>query len=93
MASGSRRGDHEIDDGEGPFAEVEQRRALTINLFNYESAKVEVGASYLNDPEEVSSVLIKVGKMAMNDIVDVRGRHLIVQEKCPYIKNQNIHVP
>lgn len=46
--------------------------------------KVEVGVSYLNDPEKVASVLIKVGTRAMKEINDARGNHLIVQEKCPY---------
>ena len=73
---------------------IATRQLVNATIINYSTdtnfvpAKVEVGASYLNDPEEVTAVLIKVGKMAMNSIVDVRGRHLIVQEKCPYIKNQ-----
>ena len=33
---------------------------------------------------------MKVGKMAMNEITDIQGRHLIVQEKCPY---RNQHQP
>ena len=73
---------------------IATRHLVNATIINYSTdtnfvpAKVEVGASYLNDPEEVASVLIKVGKMAMNNIVDVRGRHLIVQEECPYVKNQ-----
>ncbi|MDH3825456.1 MAG: mechanosensitive ion channel, partial [Nitrosopumilus sp.] len=47
-------------------------------------AMVEVGASYNNDPEEVASVLIKIGQMAMKKIIDARGKHLIVQQQCPY---------
>ena len=72
---------------------IPTRQLVNAIIVNYSSdtnfvpAQVDVGASYLNDPEEVSSVLIKVGKMAMNEIVDVRGQHLIVQEKCPYVKD------
>ena len=69
---------------------IPTRQLIAATVINYSKdtsfvpATVEVGASYLNDPEEVSSVLIKVGKMAMSEITDIRGRHLIVQEKCPY---------
>ena len=75
---------------------IPTRQLIAATVINYSKdtsfvpATVEVGASYLNDPEEVSSVLIKVGKMAMSEITDVRGRHLIVQEKCPY---RNQHKP
>ena len=69
---------------------IPTRQLIAATVINYSKdtsfvpAIVEVGASYLNDPEEVSAVLIKVGRLAMSEITDVRGRHLIVQEKCPY---------
>lgn len=72
------------------IAVIPTRLLIAATIINYSKdtafvpAIVEVGASYLNDPEEVASVLMKVGKMAMKNITDVRGRHLIVQEKCPY---------
>jgi small-conductance mechanosensitive channel len=49
-------------------------------------AVVEVGVSYLNNPRHVSSILVKVGKRAMKEVVDARGRHLIVQKRCPYVE-------
>jgi len=72
------------------IAIIPTRQLIAATIVNYSKdttfvpAAVEVGASYLNDPEEVASVLMKVGQMAMNEITDVRGRHLIVQQKCPY---------
>jgi potassium efflux system protein len=75
------------------IAIIPTRQLIAATIVNYSKdtafvpAKVEVGASYLNDPEEVASVLMKVGQMAMSEIIDVRGRHLIVQQKCPY-RNQ-----
>ena len=75
------------------IAIIPTRQLIAATIVNYSKdttfvpAIVEVGASYLNDPEEVSAVLIKVGKMAMENIKDVQGRHLIVQQKCPY-RNQ-----
>ena len=72
------------------IAIIPTRQLIAASVVNYSKdvafvpAVVEVGASYLNDPEEVASVLMKVGQMAMTEITDRRGRHLIVQEKCPY---------
>jgi len=48
-------------------------------------AVVEVGVSYLNDPKQVASILVKVGKRGMKEIVDGRGRHLVRQNRCPYL--------
>ena len=76
------------------IAIIPTRQLITATIVNYSKdiqfipAKVEVGASYLNDPEEVASVLIKVGTRAMKDLKDTRGNHLIVQEKCPYREEQ-----
>ena len=78
------------------IAIIPTRHLIAATIINYSKethfvpAMVEVGTSYNNDPEEVASVLMKVGQMAMRDIVDVRGKHLIVQEKCP---NRNQHKP
>lgn len=76
------------------IAVIPTRQLIAATIVNYSKdtnfvpASVEVGASYLNDPEEVAAVLMKVGKMAMKEITDVRGRHLIVQERCPYRDNR-----
>lgn len=78
------------------IAIIPTRQLIAATIINYSKdtnfvpAIVEVGASYLNDPEEVAAVLVKVGKMAMAKITDVRGRHLIVQDRCPY---RNDHKP
>ena len=75
---------------------IPTRQLIAATIVNYSKdvnfvpAVVEVGASYLNDPEEVASVLMKVGTRAMSEITDRRNRHLIVQEKCPY---RNQHKP
>jgi small-conductance mechanosensitive channel len=54
--------------------------------FEFVPAFVKVGTSYLNDPQQVCSILVKVGKRAMREIVDEKGRHLAVQERCPYLE-------
>lgn len=67
------------------------RQMLSTKVINYSKyyesvpAFVEVGTSYLNDPEEVCSILVKVGNRAMREVVDEKGRHLAVQERCPYL--------
>jgi small-conductance mechanosensitive channel len=47
-------------------------------------AVVEVGVSYLNNPRHVSAILVKVGRQAMKESKDDKGRHLIRQTRCPY---------
>jgi small-conductance mechanosensitive channel len=85
---------------------IPTRQLVNAQVINYTQgikmvpAIVDVGVSYLNDPKQVSAILVKVGKRAMNEIVDGRGRHLIRQIRCPYLKNnqpscgcdKNIHV-
>jgi small-conductance mechanosensitive channel len=53
--------------------------------YNFVPAYVKIGTSYLNDPNQVCSILIKVGKRAMKEVVDEKGKHLAVQERCPYL--------
>ena len=73
---------------------IPTRQLIAATVVNYSKdttfvpASVEVGASYLNDPQEVTAVLMKVGQMAMSDITDIRGQHLVVQQRCPY-RNQH----
>ena len=44
-------------------------------------AIVKVGVSYLNNPRQVASILVKVGKRGMKEIVDVKGRNLVRQNR------------
>lgn len=59
-----------------------------INFSKYNDfvpAQIQIGTSYLNDPQQVCSILVKVGKRAMKEVMDDNGRHLAVQERCPYL--------
>lgn len=63
---------------------------VTAQVINYTKenklvpAVVKVGVSYLNDPRQVASILVKVGQRAMTEVVDTKNRHLVRQAKCPY---------
>ena len=46
---------------------------------------MKVGVSYLNNPKQVASILVKVGKRGMRECVDKKGRHLVRQNRCPYL--------
>jgi small-conductance mechanosensitive channel len=62
--------------------------AKVINFskeFEFVPAYIKIGTSYFNDPQQVCSILVKVGQRAMNEIKDEKGRHLAVQERCPYL--------
>ncbi len=67
---------------------------VTAQIINYTKenklvpAVVNVGVSYLNNPKQVAAILVKVGKRAMTEIVDSKGRHLVRQARCPYL-NEN----
>ena len=71
---------------------IPTRQLVNAQVINYTQgvkmvpAMVEVGVSYLNDPKQVSAILVKVGQRAMNEVVDGKGRHLIRQIRCPYLK-------
>ena len=52
-------------------------------------AMVKVGVSYLNDPKQVAAILVKVGKRAMKEVVDAKGRHLVRQVRCPYLEKNH----
>ena len=73
------------------FAVIPTRQLVNAQIINYSKevkmvpAIVEVGVSYLNDPKQVSAILVKVGKRAMKEVVDGKGRHLIRQLRCPYL--------
>lgn len=76
------------------IAIIPTRQLIAVTIINFSKdikfipVKVEVGVSYLDDPEEVASVLIKVGLRAMNELKDKKGNHVIVHEKCPYREEQ-----
>lgn len=73
------------------FAIIPTRQLVNAQIINFSKelkmvpAIVDVGVSYLNDPKQVASILVKVGKRAMIEIVDDKNRHLVVQKRCPYI--------
>ena len=75
------------------IAIIPTRQLVTAQIINYTQgmkmvpAIVDVGVSYLNDPKQVSAILVKVGKRAMNEVIDGKGRHLIRQVRCPYLKH------
>jgi potassium-dependent mechanosensitive channel len=73
------------------LAVIPTRQLVSAQIINYTKenklvpAKVEVGVSYLNNPRQVSSILVKIGKRVMNEAKDSRGRHLVRQNRCPYL--------
>ena len=73
------------------LAIIPTRQLVTAQIINYTKeiklvpAIVEVGVSYLNNPRQVAAILVKVGKRAMKEVVDSKGRHLVRQKKCPYL--------
>ena len=75
------------------IAIIPTRQLVSAQVINYTQgikmvpAMVNVGVSYLNDPKQVSAILVKIGKRAMREVVDGKGRHLIRQIRCPYLKN------
>ena len=75
------------------IAIIPTRQLVNAQVINYTQgikmvpAIVDVGVSYLNDPKQVSAILVKVGKRAMNEVIDSKGRHLIRQIRCPYLKD------
>ena len=71
---------------------IPTRQLINSQIINYSKeirmvpAVVEVGVSYLNDPRQVAAILIKVGRKAMEEVVDTDGAHLVRQMVCPYLK-------
>ena len=70
---------------------IPTRQLVSAEIINYTKeiklvpAVVNVGVSYLNNPRQVTSILVKVGKRAMIEATDARGRHLVRQNRCPYL--------
>lgn len=73
------------------YAIIPTRSMINAQIINYSKdlkmvpAIVDVGVSYLNDPKQVASILVKVGKRTMLEVIDSKGRHLVVQKRCPYL--------
>jgi small-conductance mechanosensitive channel len=73
------------------LAIIPTRQLVTAEIINYTKeiklvpAIVDVGVSYLNDPKQVSAILVKVGKRALIEIKDPSGHHLARQIRCPYL--------
>jgi small-conductance mechanosensitive channel len=73
------------------FAVIPTRQLVNAQIINYTKeikmvpAMVDVGVSYLNDPKQVAAILVKVGKRVMKESVDSKGKHLVVQLRCPYL--------
>ncbi|AFS81736.1 MscS mechanosensitive ion channel [Candidatus Nitrosopumilus koreensis AR1] len=73
------------------IAIIPTRQLVSAQIINYTKenklvpAIVKVGVSYLNNPRQVASILVKVGKRGMKEIVDGKGRHLVRQNRCPYL--------
>ena len=73
------------------LAVIPTRQLVNAQIVNYTKenklvpATVKVGVSYLNNPQQVASILVKVGKRGMKEIVDSKGRHLVRQNRCPYL--------
>ena len=88
------------------LAIIPTRQLVTAEIINYTKeiefvpAIVDVGVSYLNDPKQVASILVKVGKRALIEVKDSKGSHVSVQKRCPYLDqnkpscgcDKNIHV-
>ena len=73
------------------IAVIPTRQLVSSQIVNFTKenklvpAVVKVGVSYLNNPKQVASILVKVGKRAMREGVDEKGRHLVRQNRCPYL--------
>ena len=71
---------------------IPTRQLVSAEIINYTKeiklvpAVVNVGVSYLNNPRQVTSILVKVGKRAMVEARDAKGRHLVRQNRCPYLE-------
>ena len=64
---------------------VSQEIINFTKAFKLVPATIEVGVSYLNDPEQVEAILIKIGRRAMKEVKDADGNHLARQKRCPYV--------
>ena len=73
------------------LAIIPTRQLVSAEIINFTKeiklvpAIVDVGVSYLNDPKQVSAILVKVGKRALIEVKDSNGHHIARQIRCPYL--------
>ena len=73
------------------LAIIPTRQLVSAEIINFTKeiklvpAIVYVGVSYLNDPKQVSAILVKVGKRALIEVKDSAGHHIARQIRCPYL--------
>ena len=73
------------------IAVIPTRQLVNAQIINYSKeiktvpAIVEVGVDYHHNPKQVAAILVKIGKRAMKEVKDDRGRHLVRQMRCPYL--------
>jgi len=71
------------------LAIIPTRQLVSAEIINYTKeiklvpAVVDVGVSYLNDPNQVAAILVKVGKRALIEVKDSNGHHVARQTRCP----------
>ena len=88
------------------LAIIPTRQLVNAEIINFTKeielvpAIVDVGVSYLNDPKQVASILVKIGKRALIEVKNSKGGHVAAQKRCPYLDqnkqscgcDQGIHV-
>ena len=88
------------------LAIIPTRQLVSAEIINFTKeiklvpAIVYVGVSYLNDPKQVSAILVKVGKRALIEVKDSAEHHIARQVRCPYLDenkpscgcDKNLHV-
>ena len=73
------------------LAIIPTRQLVSAEMVNFTKeinlvpAIVDVGVSYLNDPKQVASILVKVGQRTLIEVKDSKGNHVAVQKRCPYL--------
>ncbi len=73
------------------IAVIPTRHLVNAQIVNYSKenklvpAVVKVGVSYLNNPQQVAAILVKIGKRGMKESVNAKGQHLVRQNRCPYL--------
>jgi len=73
------------------LAIIPTRQLVSAEIINYTKeiklvpAIVDVGVSYLNDPKQVASILVKVGRRALIEVKDSNGHHIARQTRCTYL--------
>jgi len=73
------------------LAIIPTRQLVSAEIINYTKeiklvpAIVDVGVSYLNATTRVASILVKVGKRALVEVIDSNEHHVARQTRCPYL--------